>query len=121
MLPSKEKIEQLRAQFPDRELHLIEAYDDSDEVMSFILTAPERGEYKIYISKLIETESVKDEGEKLWKVREAMENAVLGQIRWPEREECQKAFRARPEMIDKFGNELRRLAGAQVELKSKKL
>jgi hypothetical protein len=119
--PSKEKIEQIKAQFPDRELHLVEAIDDKDEVISFVMTSPERGEYKIFIDRLMETTSIKSESDQAWKVREIVENAALAQIRWPEREECQKAFRLKPEMVDKFTDELRKQAGSQIELRSKKL
>lgn len=121
MQPSKEKIEQIKAQFPDRELHEVTAVDDKEQVMVFIMTSPERGEYKIFVEKLMEVSSLKTESEQLWKVREVVENAALAQIRWPDREECQKAFRLKPEMIDKFSDELRRQAGSQIELRSKKL
>jgi hypothetical protein len=119
--PSKEKIEQIKAQFPDRELYLVEALDAEDEVLTFVMTSPERGEYRIYVDKMMEAGAIKSEAEKTWKVREIIENAALGQIRWPDREDCQKAFRMRPAMVDGFAEELQKAAGAHVELRSKKL
>ena len=121
MQPSKEKIEQLKAQFPDRELRLVEAVDGDDEVIAFVMTSPLREEHRFYTGKAIAAQEIKDETDRLWATRQAVENAALAQIRWPEREACKAAFDRRPEMIDAFAVELRKAAGSGVELRSKKL
>lgn len=121
MTPDKDKIEQIRAQFPDRALFAVDAVDDNDELMTFVMTAPQRGEYKLFVEQMIKAREVKDEGDRLWKIREVVEAAALAQIRWPSREECQKAFMSRPEMVDGFAQELQKAAGSNVELRSRKL
>lgn len=121
MEPTKEKIEQIKAQFPDRVLYEVEAVDADDKIMTFVMTGPTRDEYKFFINKMIAAREMKDESDKLWAVRTAVENAAIAQIRWPDREEVKKAFDARPEMIDGFAAELQKAAGSNVELRSKKL
>lgn len=121
MEPSKEKIEQIKAQFPDRALFLVEAVDADERVMTFVMTAPTREEHKFFVNRMIAARDTKDEADRLWAVRTAVENAAVAQIRWPERDEVKKAFDARPEMIDGFAAELQKAAGANVELRSKKL
>lgn len=127
MEPGKEKIEQIKLQYPDRVLFqvnavAVEASDKSEEqIMTFLMTGPTRDEYKFFINKMIAAREMKDESDKLWAVRTAVENAAIAQIRWPDREEVKKAFDARPEMIDGFAAELQKAAGSNVELRSKKL
>lgn len=121
MTPSQEKIEQIRAQFPDRNLFLVEAVDAEDQVMSFVMTGPSKDEYKFFSGKILGAIDTKDPQDKLWALRGIVENAALAQIRWPDREECKKAFDARPEMVDGFQEELRKAAGSNIELRSKKL
>ena len=121
MTPSQDKIEQLKAQYPDRALLLVEAMDADDKVMSFVMTGPTKDEYKFFVGKLLAAREIKDEQDKLWSMRAAVENAALAQIRWPDRDECKKAFDARPEMVDGFHEELRKAAGANIELRSRKL
>lgn len=127
MTPPQDRIDQIKAQFPDRALFLVNAVavedkdKSEDQVMEFVMTAPERGEYRLFVDQMIKAREVKDEGDRLWKIREVVENAALNQIRWPSKEECQKAFRNRPEMVDGFAQELQKAAGSNVELRSKKL
>lgn len=117
----EEKIEQIKATFPDRTLFLVEATDGEDQVMEFLMTSPERGEYKLFVEQMIAAREIKNEGDRLWRIRDVVENHALAQIRWPLREECQKAFRGRPEMVDGFAQELQKAAGSNVELRSRKL
>lgn len=135
MKPSQEKIDAIKAQFPDRELYVVEAivpardkdgnkiFDTEDDecVMTFLMTGPTREEYKMFINKITIAGETKDKAERLWAIRAAVENAALAQIRWPDRAECQRAFDSRPEMVDGFSDELRKAAGSQIELRSKKL
>lgn len=121
MKPSQEKIEFIKSQFPDRALFLVEAVDAEDEVMSFVMTGPTKDEYKFFVNKMIAAKDTKDEADRLWAIRTAVENAALAQIRWPEREDVKRAFDARPEMVDGFAAELQKAAGQNVELRSKKL
>lgn len=123
MKPSQESIEQIKGQFPDRPLFLIEVQDGSDELMPFVMTAPSRDEYRMYTAKMLEAKNDKgkDENDQLWRLRLIAENAALAQIRWPDRETCKKAFEARPEMVDNFHEELRKAAGSLIEFRSKKL
>lgn len=121
MEPDKDKIEQIKAAFPDRALFGVDAVDGTDQVMAFLMTAPERGEYKLFVEQMIKARDTKDEGDRLWKIREVVENAALAQIRWPDRDTCMKVFRSRPEMVDGFAQELQKAAGANIELRSRKL
>jgi hypothetical protein len=118
---SQEKIDQIKSQFPDRALILVEANDANDKVMEFIMTGPTRDELKFLDNKLTAAREIKDEADKMWAMRSIVENAALAQIRWPDREECKKAFEVRPQMVDGFHAELRKAAGADIELRSKKL
>jgi hypothetical protein len=119
--PPEDKIKAIKELFPDRALFLIEATDADEEVMSFVMTAPERGEYKLFIEAVYKSREHKSETDKIWAMRQAVENAALAQIRWPSREECMAAFRARPAMIDGFMEEMHKAAGEQIQVRSKKL
>lgn len=125
--PPDDKIQAIKQLFPSRALFLVEAIakenadDKGDEYMSFIMTAPERGEYKLFIEQMFKARESKSDADKIWAVREAVENAALAQIRWPSREECMTAFRERPAMVDGFAEELQKAAGEQLEFRSKKL
>lgn len=125
MEPSKEKIEELKALYPQRELLLVESFakDEAGEetVMHFVMTAPERGEYKIFVEQFLKASEKGSESEKIWAKRSVIENAALSQIRWPSREECMEAFRKRPAMVDGFLKEIQKAAGEQLEFRSKKL
>ena len=121
MTPSKEKIDQIKAQFPERTLHLVSAADAEDEIMEFVITGPTIEELRFLDNKLVAARDIKDEVDKTWEMRKAVKNAALAQIRWPDRAECEKAFDARPQMVDGFHEQLRNAAGANVELRSKKL
>lgn len=126
MQPSQEKIDFIKSQFPDRVLYLVEAVvvdkDTSEEtVLTALMTAPTRQEYQFYTNKMIAAGDAKDDAERLWQTRAAIENAALAQIRWPERDEVKKVFDSRPEMIDKFAPKIQEAAGSNVEVRSKKL
>ena len=125
MRPPDDKIEYLRTQFPDRALYEVDAVavdkDSGDDiVLTVVMTGPTRDEYRFYVNKMIAAKDVKDEGDRLWATRQAIENAALAQIRWPEREEVKRVFDSRPEMVDGFAAEIQRAAGANIELRSKK-
>jgi hypothetical protein len=119
--PPDDKIKAIKELFPGRALFLVEAMDKDDEAMTFIMTAPERGEYKLFVEAMFKAREVKNEADKIWAVRSVVENAALNQIRWPSREECMTAFRERPAMVDGFSAELQKAAGEQIEYRSKKL
>lgn len=120
-MPSDDKIAHLKTAFPDRSLHLVEATDADDQIMTFVMTGPTREELKFLDNKLAAARDTKDEADRIWQMRTAVENAALAQIRWPDRDECKKAFEARPQMVDGFHEQLRNAAGSNVELRSKKL
>jgi hypothetical protein len=119
--PSQETINRIKAEFPDRPLYQVDAIDKDDELMSFLMTAPSRDEHKMYTKRMLAVKEVKDEDDRLWQCRMIAENAALAQIRWPDREECKKAFDARPAMVDNFHDELLKAAGSLIEFRSKKL
>lgn len=119
--PTPETIEMLKAQFPDRVLLEVEAVDGDDQVMTFVMTGPNKDEYDFYIEKMLAAKDLKGESERIKAVRKAAENAALAQIRWPDRPSVQRAFEMRPEMIDGFPEELRKAAGSNVELRARKL
>lgn len=123
MTPSDEKIAQIKSEFPDRPLFIVEAVDQEEQVMAFVMTAPTRDEYKFYTNKMLalKEDAKKDSADQLWAMRQVAENAALAQIRWPDRDTCKKAFDARPEMVDNFHAELRKAAGSLIEFRTKKL
>lgn len=124
--PTQDKIDFIKSQFPDRVLYEIQAVavdknTGEDHVLTVLMTGPTRDEYKMYVNKVLAAQEIKDEADRIWQTRTAVENAALGQIRWPDREDVRQAFNARPEMIDGFAAELRKAAGSNVELRAKKL
>jgi hypothetical protein len=119
--PPDDKIKAIKELFPGRALFQVDVLDGKDEYMSFIMTAPERGEYKLFVESMFKARETKGDADKIWAVRAAVENAALTQIRWPSREECMTAFRERPAMVDGFAEELQKAAGEQTEFRSKKL
>lgn len=123
--PTDEKIAQLKAQYADRQLFLVEAVDGEGETedlsMVCVMTAPERGEYKMFVEAMFKAGDSTKGADKIWATRNAIEIAALAQIRWPSREECMTAFRLRPAMIDGFAEELKKAAGEQTIVRSKKL
>lgn len=121
MKPTDERLEQIKAEFPDRSLVEVEAVDGEDHVMTFVMTGPTREEYKFFVNKMIAAREVKDEADRLWAIRLAVENAATAMIRWPDRDEVKKAFGRHPEMIDGFAAEIQKAAGSNIELRSRKL
>lgn len=118
--PTAEKIAQLKAQFPDRSLHLVEAVD-GDDTTTFIMTGPLREEYQKYLEEVTKAGDAKSKIDSINQTRAALERAVLAQVRWPDREECKRIFEQRPAMIDQFFDTLQAAAGSNVEVRSKKL
>jgi hypothetical protein len=118
--PPQDKLESIRSLFPGRALFLVEAMDAEEQAMSFVMTAPERGEYRLFVEQIFKAREQKNDVDKIWATRAAVENAALAQIRWPSREECMEAFQKRPAMIDGFAEELQKAAGEQIEFRSKK-
>lgn len=125
MRPSDENIEFVKAQHPDRVLYEVDAVIaaagvDEETVLTVLMTGPSRDEYKFFVTKMMAAKESKDDADRLWGIRLAIENAALAQIRWPDRETVKAAFNGRPEMIDNFAAELQKAAGSNVELRSKK-
>jgi hypothetical protein len=111
---SPEKIQALKAQFGSRSLHEV-VIVDGDKEHVFIMTGPNRDEFKKFVR---ETAEARDNTEKL---REAIERAVLGQVRYPERDEVKALFDAHPVFPDKLGEKLHEFAGANAEVRAKNL
>ena len=118
--PSKEVIERLKAQFSDRSLHLVEIVDEG-ESMHFVMTGPNKHEYKKFVDEVLGAKEKKTDAEMVDAVRSATERAALAQIRWPERAEVQDLFDRRPALVDSFRDEIHKAAGANAEVRSKKL
>jgi hypothetical protein len=126
MQPTQEQIDFVKSQYPDRALYVVDAAipskdGDDEDVLTVLMTGPTRDEYKMFVNKMMAAKDTKDEADKLWSIRTAIENAALGQIRWPDRDTVRAAFNARPEMIDGFAAELQKAAGSNIELRSKRL
>ena len=126
MRPSSENVDFIKSQHPDRAIYEIDAViaeknGEEESVLTVLMTGPSRDEYKFFVGKMMAAKEAKDDGDRLWGIRLAIENAALAQIRWPDRETVKAAFNGRPEMIDNFAAELQKAAGSNVELRSKKL
>lgn len=111
---SPEKLAALKATVPGRSWHEVTLVDGEQEHV-FIVTGPNREEFKKFVR---ETAEARDSTEKL---REAIERAVLAQVRWPSREEVRELFDAHPVFPDKLGEKLHEFAGANVEVRAKNL
>ena len=111
---SPERIQALKAQMPGRSLHAVTLVDGDEEYV-FVMTGPNRDEYKKFIREVSEA---RDSTEKL---RESIERSVLGQVRWPEREMVRELFDAHPVFPDKLGEKLHEFAGANAEVRAKNL
>ncbi len=118
--PSKEVIDRIKAQFPDRALNLVELHD-GDESYHFVMTGPNKDEYKKYVSEMVAAREVKNDAEKNEKLTEAVERAALAMIRWPARDEVKALFESKPAMSSSFANHLHNMAGQNFEVRSKKL
>lgn len=120
--PSDERILALKAQFPDRTLHLVEVLDEGDDALRcFVMTSPSSDEHKMYTERMLEAGEAKDEKDKQAKGKQAIYAAALAQIRWPERDEVRKIFEYSPDLVWKFADLLQKHAGSGLELRSKKL
>lgn len=135
MHATDERIAQIKAQFPDRPLYEVTAMvpknpdehqADDEVVCTFIMTAPSRDEHDAYIEKMLVADEKKqtgarDKADSMKEIRLIAQNAAIAQIRWPDADTCLKYFNARPELVDNFHKELRKLAGSLIEFRSKKL
>jgi hypothetical protein len=121
MQPSDDVIARIKSQYPDRPLSLIEAINGDDSVLHVVLTGPLRHEYNDFYNQLLKASEMKNAGDKLVASRNAIEAAVLNQVRWPDKDDVKRAFENRPQMIDAFAKTLEDLSGANIELRAKKL
>ena len=111
---SPERVQAIKASMPGRSLHAV-TLADGDEEHVFVMTGPNRDEYKKFIREVTEA---RDSTEKL---RDAVERSVLAQVRWPERDEVRGIFDAHPVFPDKLGEKLHEFAGANAEVRAKNL
>ena len=118
--PPPEKIAELKEKFHDRELQRIEAIDGDEVQHVFIMTGPNRDEYRKFIEDMRRAGDAKPE-DKTTALRSAVENSALAQIRWPDRDTTKEIFSVRPAMVDGFAEKLHAAAGGTVELRAKKL
>jgi len=122
--PSQDVIDKLKAQFPDRALRLVELHDPNasgDESLWFIMTGPNKGEYKKFCDEILAGRDAKGEAAKNEAIQSAVEKAALAQIRWPSRDEVKELFEARPALASAFPAELHAAAGQNFEVRAKKL
>lgn len=129
--PSPEKIKELKALYPERSLHQVDLVDtrvdadgkkqDVGELFTMVMTGPSSDEHKKFTDEMLDAKDKKDEKERIAALRGAILRAVLGQTRWPAREEVQKFFEMHPEAVDDLSTTLREHAGSNAEVRSKKL
>lgn len=120
MEPSEDVIKEIKAKFPGRSIHLVEAIDGED-VHSFVMTGPTKADYQKYSDEMLSAGTAKTEPEKRDRARVAIERAALAQIRWPDREDVEALFIAKPGLSVNFAEEIHKLAGTNAEVRSKKL
>jgi hypothetical protein len=118
--PTADDITGWKNRLPDRSLHLIEAVD-GDDCYCFIMSGPNRDEYKKFLDDVSTANEQKEEKVKLDKLRLAVEHAALAQLRFPDRDECRRIFDSKPAFVINFAEEIHKAAGASVEVRSKKL
>lgn len=118
--PGKEVIERLKSQHADRSLHLVTIVEDGDEI-HFVMTGPTKLEYKKFTDEILGAKDKKNDAEMVDAVRTAVERAALAQIRWPDRSEVQAVFDRKPALVDSLRDEIHKAAGANAEVRSKKL
>jgi hypothetical protein len=121
--PSQEIKDKLKAQFPDRALRLVELHDDaSGEAMWFIMTGPNKAEYKKFTDEVLAARDAKGgDAAKSEALQVACERAALAMIRWPSRDEVKELFESRPGLSSAFPAEIHAAAGANFEVRAKKL
>lgn len=120
MEPSKEEIDRLKAKFPDRSLRLVEMSDD-DEVFHFVMTGPNREEYRKFTDDMMTAKDAKTEKDRIEQLGAAVERTALAMIRWPEREEVKQIFDNRPALSAEFSEQIHKAAGSSFEVRTKKL
>lgn len=115
MEPEQEKaiVDRVVAKFPDREVRAIEI-EAGKETLLFVLTAPDRDEWKKYRSEMRRADGDPDG------IETAIERAALAQIRYPEREQAQAVFNRKPGIIASFAGVLADLVGVDSEAREKK-
>lgn len=111
---TEELIAEIKAKHPGRSLEQVDMTDQG-ETYSFILAAPSKPEWQKYRKELSEA------GSSLLNVEAAIERAALAAIKAPSREECQALFNAKPGLVQNFASELNRMAGAEAEVRAKRL
>ena len=122
MQPSADRIAQLKTQFSDRSLHIVDVIgDDGEAQYCFIMTSPSSDEMAKFCEEAINAEEAKDAKEQRRMLHGAISRAAMAQIRWPERDEVRKIFEYNSEMLWKIGPLLRKHAGEGAEFRSKKL
>ena len=107
-------VDRIRAAFPDREVEGVE-FEGAREPLFFVLTSPDRDEWKKYRGDM------KRAGGDTDLLESAVEKCALAMIRWPERAEVVKQFNRRPGLIQGFAAALNRIAGVDLEAREKKL
>lgn len=119
--PSKDQIESLKSKHSDRSLHQVEIVDGED-VYFFVITGPNEEEFKKFNDEMMDAGEMKvAEKVKNDAIRQSAKRAALAQIRWPDRAEANRIFDMKPDFVMDFPKELRRAAGSNTEVRSKKL
>lgn len=118
--PSDQDIGRIKSQFPDRSLHLVEVVDGED-TYQFVMTGPNGAEYQKYTEELLSLGEIKSQRDKAERGRVVVENAALALIKYPPRDEVRRIFDLKPAMSQSFVEEIGKLAGQNVEVRSKKL
>lgn len=122
--PSSETIQQIKSQFSDRSLHLVEKFSPADDGVKyhFLMTGPTRDELDKFDEDMLKAKDKgSTEAEKKVAIRGAVERTAYALIRWPEREEVKRIFNLHSEMVFSFAEDIRNFAGASFETRSKKL
>ena len=118
--PSADIIASLKAKFPNRSLHAVEASDGEDSFF-FVMTGCNKDEYNKFTADLLSAKEAKDDKAKNEAIKSAVERTAVAMIRWPDRETIQDLFANKPAMSLNFAEELHRAAGSNFEVRSKKL
>lgn len=109
---SLEALERVKREFPLKRVKRI-VIDHDGDMLPFVLTAPNRIEWKKYRTELEAAKGNTDKAEF------AIECAALAMIRWPEREVVREIFDNRPGIIQLFAEPLGQLAGIYAEVSAK--
>lgn len=120
--PSPEKVAELKVKFPERSLHQVEI-DVCGETHYLVMTGPSSDEHKKFTDEMLDAQDKEEKDRKdfVASSRGAILRAVLAQTRHPARDEVQRFFDFHPEALDTLPKKLREHAGANAEVRSKKL